>query len=44
MEMKKIRNLSKVIQDVVLRNMFGSTREDVTGDWKKWHTEVIRDP
>jgi hypothetical protein len=40
---KKGRNLAEVIQNRVLRNIFGSRRDDVSGDWRRLHTEEIND-
>jgi hypothetical protein len=28
----------------MLRNIFGSRRDEVAGEWGKWHTEDCRDP
>jgi hypothetical protein len=33
----------KVLENRVLRNMFGPKREEVTGDWRKMHNEELYD-
>jgi hypothetical protein len=40
---RKGRNLVEVIQNRVLRDIFGSRREEVAGDWRRLHTEEIND-
>jgi hypothetical protein len=32
-----------VFENRVLRRIFGSKRDDVTGDWSKLHNEELRD-
>jgi len=31
-------------ENEVLRKLFGSERKEATGDWKKSHSEKLRDP
>ena len=40
---KKGRNSAKVIQDRVLRNIFGYRKDEVEADWRRWHTVSISD-
>jgi len=40
---KKHRNSAAVNQDRVLRNIFGSRRDEVTVYWRILHTEEIND-
>jgi hypothetical protein len=32
-----------VIENRLLRKILGSNREEVTGDWRKWHIEELHD-
>jgi hypothetical protein len=32
----------KVLEERVLKRMWGPKREKVTGDWRKFHTEEVR--
>jgi hypothetical protein len=36
---KKLR----VFENMVLRRIFGSRRDDVTGDWRRLHNEELND-
>jgi hypothetical protein len=40
---KNGRNSSYIMQNRTLNNIFGSRRDKVTGDWRRWHSEDIRD-
>jgi len=33
----------RVFENRVLRRVFGSKRDEVTGEWKKFHNEELRD-
>jgi len=33
----------RVFEDRVLRRVFGSKRDEVTGEWRKLHNEELRD-
>jgi hypothetical protein len=33
----------RVFENRVLRNIFGSRRDEVTGEWKKLHSEEMND-
>jgi hypothetical protein len=33
----------RVLENRVLRKIFGPKRDEVTGEWKKLHNEVLRD-
>jgi hypothetical protein len=33
----------RVFEKRVLRNMFGSMKEEVTGDWRQVHNEELHD-
>jgi hypothetical protein len=33
----------RVFENSVLRRMFGSKRDEVTGEWRKLHNEELRD-
>jgi len=33
----------RVFEDMVLRKIFGSKRDDVTGEWRKLHNEELND-
>jgi len=41
--MEKGRNSAYVIQDTGLRDIFGSRRDEVAGEWRRWHTEEINE-
>ena len=43
MEMEKRKRFSLVIQDRVLRDILGYRRDEVAGDWRRLHSEDIRD-
>ena len=40
--LREIRRL-RVIENRVLRRIFGPKEDEVTGDWKKLHTEKLYD-
>ena len=40
--LRKERRL-RVFENRVLRRVFGSKRDEVTGEWRKIHNEVLRD-
>jgi hypothetical protein len=33
----------KMLENRVLRRIFGPKRDEVTGEWRKWHNEELRD-
>ena len=33
----------RVFEKRVLRRVFGSKRDEVTGEWRKWHNEELND-
>jgi hypothetical protein len=33
----------RVFENSVLRRIFGPNRDEVTGEWRKWHHEELRD-
>ena len=40
--MREERRL-RVFEKRVLRRVFGSKRDEVTGEWRKWHNEELND-
>jgi hypothetical protein len=32
-----------VFENRVLRRIFGPKKDEVTGEWRKWHNEELRD-
>jgi hypothetical protein len=41
---KKGRKSAEDIQDSVLRDMLECRGDEVTGEWRRWHTDNIGDP
>jgi hypothetical protein len=39
----KVRTGLRVFSNMVLRNIFGPMRKEVTGDWRKLHNEELHD-
>jgi len=33
----------RVFENTVLRRIFGPGRDEVTGEWKRWHNEELND-
>ena len=40
--MREERKL-KVFENMVLRRIFGPRRDEVTGEWMRWHNEELND-
>jgi hypothetical protein len=40
---EKVLNSAEAVQDRVLKNIFASRRDEVSGEWGRWHTKDICD-